>query len=66
MTRHYTVMDGMSDWFGLGPVSVLPAWQGERFGTGGGVPPEHFMALAWGQELPQGEVACHPAFAARA
>ncbi|GHC23545.1 hypothetical protein GCM10008094_12940 [Aidingimonas halophila] len=31
-----------------------------------GVPPEYFMALAWGDDVPQGEVAYHSAFAATA
>ncbi len=100
-----TLSDGTPDWFGLGPVSVLPVWQGrdigsalmeaclarlrrrgargcllvgepgyyQRFGFRSlpglilpGVPPEYFMALSWGDEWPQGEVAFHPAFATTA
>ncbi|MGM0784863.1 MAG: GNAT family N-acetyltransferase [Pseudomonadota bacterium] len=100
-----SISDGSPDWFGLGPVSVLPAWQGRGIGSAlveaclarlrergargcvvlgepgyysrfgfravpglilPGVPPEYFMALAWGDDFPQGEVAYHPAFAATA
>lgn len=28
-----TISDGSTGWFGLGPVSVLPAWQGRRVGS---------------------------------
>ncbi|MBS9403227.1 N-acetyltransferase [Halomonas sp. TRM85114] len=28
-----TLSDGTPDWFGLGPVSVLPAWQGSGIGS---------------------------------
>ncbi len=28
-----TLSDGTPDWFGLGPVSVLPAWQGKGIGS---------------------------------
>ncbi|MBB3190721.1 GNAT family N-acetyltransferase [Halomonas cerina] len=96
-----TLSDGTPDWFGLGPVSVLPAWQGRGIGSAlveacltrlrergargcvlvgepgyyqrfgfravpelvlSGVPSKYFMALSWGDEWPQGEVAFHPAF----
>ncbi|CUW42993.1 acetyltransferase [Brucella vulpis] len=88
-------------WYGLGPVSVLPARQGEgiggklireglaqlcgagargcvllgdpgyyrRFGFKAdarlklpGVPPEYFQCLAFGPDMPQGDVAYHVAF----
>ncbi|KEX96141.1 GCN5 family acetyltransferase, partial [Brucella ceti B1/94] len=88
-------------WYGLGPVSVLPARQGEgiggklireglaqlrgagargcvllgdlgyygRFGFKAdarqklpGVPPEYFQCLAFGPDMPQGDVAYHAAF----
>lgn len=96
-----TLSDGTTGWYGLGPVSVLPVFQGQgigsqlirevlsrlrEMGAGGcvvlgdpryyerfgfkavpglvlpGVPPEYFMALAFGAEVPQGCVAYHAAF----
>jgi putative acetyltransferase len=100
-----TISDGTSDWYGLGPISVLPGYQ--RRGIGSqlvaaalevlrmrgaagcvllgepafygrfefkaepqlklpGVPPEYFQALAFGPSRPQGTVAYHAAFDARA
>lgn len=95
--------DGTTGWYGLGPVSVWPVFQGHaigyhlirdalsrlremgangcvvlgdpryygRFGFKAvpglvlpGVPPENFMALAFGVEMPQGSVAYHAAFEA--
>ncbi len=93
------------DWYGVGPVSVLPQYQRQgigsalmneglrllteagaegcvlvgdpnyysRFGfrncaelTLDGVPPEVFMALPLGHEIPSGEVVFHAAFTATA
>lgn len=28
-----TISDGSGDWYGLGPISVLPAWQGQSIGS---------------------------------
>lgn len=28
-----TISDGTPDWYGLGPISVLPAWQGQGVGS---------------------------------
>lgn len=28
-----TISDGSTDWFGLGPISVLPVWQGQGIGA---------------------------------
>lgn len=92
-------------WFGLGPLSVAPAVQGQGIGSAlmdaamrclcqcsaagcvllgdpayyqrfgflpmaglvlPGVPTEYFLALAFGDSRPQGNVACHPAFDATA
>lgn len=99
------VTDGAPGWYGLGPISVLPAWQGRgigsmlmhkvlqrlrEMGAAGcvlvgepayyghfgfkpeaglvypGIPPGYFQALAFGQTLPQGNVAFHEAFNATA
>jgi putative acetyltransferase len=98
------IADGTPDWYGLGPIAVLPAHQGRGIGKalvkeglsrlksiGGrgcvlvgdpayyprfgfrnipgliyeGVPPEVFMALPFGQGVPQGPVVFHEAFAAK-
>jgi hypothetical protein len=45
-----TISDGSQDWYGLGPVSVLPE--------------EVFFALSLGGHIPQGVVESHEAFAA--
>lgn len=99
------ITDGSPDWFGLGPISVLPAAQGRGIGSAlmvealqrlrnrpaagcvllgdpafyrrfgfrpvaglalPGVPAEYFLALAFGNAFPQGNVAYHPAFKATA
>jgi predicted N-acetyltransferase YhbS len=96
-----TLSDGTTGWYGLGPVSVWPVFQGygigyhlirdvlralRRMGANGcvvlgdpryyerfgfrvvpglvlpDVPPECFMAQAFGAEIPQGSVAYHAAF----
>lgn len=95
------ISDGTGDWFGMGPVSVLPELQRQgigselinqslsmleemgakgcalvgdpnyyrRFGFRNypelvheGVPPEFFMALPFGDEVPTGTVTFHEAF----
>lgn len=100
-----TVSDGTPAWYGLGPVSVLPAFQRRGVGqalirTGlsrlkalgargcclvghpafyrklgfenvpglvvEGVPPEAFLAMAFGGSMPQGTVTFHDAFRATA
>lgn len=99
------ITDGSLDWFGLGPISVLPAAQGRGIGSAlmvealqrlrnrpaagcvllgdpafyrrfgfrpvaglalPGVPAEYFLALAFGNAFPQGNVTYHPAFKATA
>ncbi|WP_207063536.1 GNAT family N-acetyltransferase [Motiliproteus sp. SC1-56] len=96
-----TLSDGATGWYGIGPVSVMPAHQRtglgsqlmeaalqrlQHLGAAGavvlgdpayysrfgfkpepelvlpGVPAPYFQALAWGDSLPRGEVAYHPAF----
>jgi len=98
-----TISDGSPDWYGLGPVSVLPQHQRQGIGTalireglsllkarGGkgcvlvgeaayyqrfgfrnlpvltleGVPPEVFLALPFGDQMPKGAVVFHSAFGA--
>jgi len=98
-----TISDGSPDWYGLGPVSILPQHQRQGIGTalireglsllkarGGkgcvlvgepayyqrfgfrnlssltleGVPPEVFLALPFGDQIPQGAVVFHSAFGA--
>ena len=93
--------DGTPDWYGLGPVSVLPAFQRQGVGRAliqeglarlkalgaqgcclvghpgyypqfgfrhtpdlvlEGVPPEYFMRLGFGAEMPAGTVRYHAAF----
>ena len=100
-----TISDGTPGWYGLGPISVLPALQGQGIGSAlmhaaldglrargaagcllvgdpayytrfgfkpvsgllyPGIPPEYFMALAFGTSLPQGSVVFHAAFEATA
>ena len=100
-----TISDGTPGWYGLGPISVLPALQGQGIGSAlmhaaldglrargaagcllvgdpayytrfgfkpvsgllyPGIPPEYFMALAFGASLPQGSVVFHAAFEATA
>ncbi|QKO21143.1 GNAT family N-acetyltransferase [Rhodoferax sp. BAB1] len=100
-----TISDGAPGWYGLGPISVLPALQGQGIGSAlmhaaldglrargaagcllvgdpayytrfgfkpvsgllyPGIPPEYFMALAFGASLPQGSVVFHAAFEATA
>ncbi len=99
-----SISDGSDNWYGIGPVSVLPefqkrgcgkslineglAWlkasgaQGcllvgdpgyyERFGfrnlpdlSLAGVPPENFLSLPFGKNIPHGEVIFHQAFSAK-
>lgn len=98
-----TISDGTPGWYGLGPISVLPALQGQGVGSAlmhaaldglrargaagcllvgdpayytrfgfrpvsglvyPGIPPEYFMALAFGAAIPQGTVSFHAAFEA--
>ncbi len=98
-----SVSDGATGWYGLGPISVLPALQGQGIGSAlmhaaldglrargaagcllvgdpayytrfgfrpvpglvyPGIPPEYFMALAFGVSIPQGTVSFHAAFEA--
>jgi putative acetyltransferase len=97
------ISDGTSDWYGMGPVSVLPELQRQGIGSAlinqslsmleemgakgcalvgdpnyysrfgfrnypelvhEGVPPEFFMALPFGDEVPTGTVTFHQAFEA--
>lgn len=98
-----SISDGTEEWYGLGPISVVPELHRQgigkalvneglallrqlggrgcvlvgdpayysRFGfrcvpqlTYGGVPPEYFLALPFGDALPEGVVTFHEAFAA--
>jgi putative acetyltransferase len=98
-----TISDGSPDWYGVGPVSVLPQYQKqgigkslirqglsllralgakgcalvgdpqyyERFGFRNlpelfldGVPRENFLALAFGENKPQGKMVFHNGFSA--
>ena len=100
-----TISDGTTDWYGLGPVSVLPAMQKRGIGQAlineglsllrqsgsrgcvlvgdpayckrlgfenypqlvhEGVPPEVFMAMPFGDEVPEGTVEFHEGFRATA
>lgn len=99
-----TLSTGAADWFGLGPISVLPEFQGcgvgsklmkssltalEAMGASGcvvlgdpdyygrfgfkvvdglvypGVPADYFLGLSFSDEVQQGEVSYHEAFAAQ-
>ena len=99
-----TIADGSDNWYGIGPVSVLPEFQRkgcgkalineglalmkasgaqgcllvgdpgyyERFGfrnlpelSLAGVPPENFLGLPFGKNIPHGEVTFHQAFSAK-
>jgi putative acetyltransferase len=100
-----TISDGTDNWYGIGPVSVLPEFQKKgcgkalineglarlkasgaqgcvlvgdpnyykRFGfknlpelTLAGVPPENFLGLPFGENIPHGTVIFHQAFSATA
>jgi putative acetyltransferase len=100
-----TISDGTDNWYGIGPVSVLPEFQRkgcgkalineglalmkasgaqgcllvgdpnyyQRFGfrnlpelSIAGVPPENFLGLPFGKNIPHGEVTFHQAFSANA
>jgi putative acetyltransferase len=99
-----TISDGSDNWYGIGPVSVLPEFQKkgcgkalineglarlkasgaqgcllvgdpgyyERFGFRNlpdlrleGVPPENFLGLPFGKNIPHGTVVFHQAFSAK-
>jgi putative acetyltransferase len=99
-----TISDGSDNWYGIGPVSVLPGFQKrgcgkslineglallkasgaqgcvlvgdpnyyERFGFRNlpdlsleGVPPENFLGLPFGKNIPHGPVIFHQAFSAQ-
>jgi len=99
-----TISDGTKDWYGVGPVSVLPEYQKQGIGkslvnealsllkqTGGqgcalvgdpnyyqrfgfknfpeliheGIPQEVFLALPFGERIPQGNVVFHEGFLAK-
>lgn len=60
-----SISDGASDWFGLGPISVLPEHQ--RRGVGSrlmreALPPEYFLAISLDSSRPRGSVLYHEAF----
>ena len=66
-----TISDGTPNWYGLGPVSVLPDYY-RKFGFKNmsglvheGVPQEVFFALSFDGHTPQGTVAFHKGFKAR-
>ena len=98
-----SIFDGTPNWYGLGPISVLPTYHRQGIGTAlvqeglsrlksldaagycvvghpeyyrnfgfenvpalvhEGVPPEVFLALSFGGDMPQGMVAFHEGFKA--
>ena len=61
------ISDGTTDWYGMGPVSVLPDHQKQGIGkalVNEGIPQEVFLVLPFIEKIPKGIVKFHEAFKA--